>query len=122
VPKHRYGDADPLVHANNTAPIGTGPYVFKEWVRGSHVIWTAIRLLEQGAALCRSVGGPLHPDPAARTIAYEVGDVDLGYRTPVPYRDVERLKKNPKISIEEKGYAYDPPNIIILEANLEMNI
>jgi peptide/nickel transport system substrate-binding protein len=120
VPKHRYGDADPLVHPNNTAPIGTGAYIFKEWVRGSHVIWDRNpnywnpALPNVDRLVARFI-----PDPAARTVAFEVGDVDLGYRTPVPYRDVERLRKNPKISIEEKGYAYDPPNIVILEANLE---
>jgi peptide/nickel transport system substrate-binding protein len=120
VPKHRYGDADPLTHVNNTAPIGTGPYVFKEWVRGSHVIWERNEnywnksLPHVDRLVARFV-----LDPAARTIAFETGDVDVGYRTPVPYRDVERLKKNPKITFEENGYAYDPPNIIILEANLE---
>ncbi|MES2193330.1 MAG: ABC transporter substrate-binding protein [Pseudomonadota bacterium] len=120
VPKHRYGEADPLVHANNTAPIGTGPFVFKEWVRGSHVIWDRNKSYwNKSLPYIDRLVARFIPDPAARTIAYEVGDVDLGYRTPVPYRDVERLKKNPKIVIEEKGYAYDPPNIIILEANLE---
>jgi peptide/nickel transport system substrate-binding protein len=120
VPKHLYGDADPLVHPNNTAPIGTGPYVFKEWVRGSHVIWERnANYWNKSLPYVDRLVARFIPDPAARTIAYEVGDVDLGYRTPVPYRDVERLAKNPKISVEEKGYAYDPPNIIILEANLE---
>jgi peptide/nickel transport system substrate-binding protein len=120
VPKHRYGDADPLVHVNNTAPVGTGPYVFKEWVRGSHVIWDRNpNYWDRSLPNIDRLVAKFISDPAARTVAYEVGDVDLGYRTPVPYRDVERLAKNPKISIEEKGYEYDPPNIIILEANLE---
>jgi peptide/nickel transport system substrate-binding protein len=120
VPKHRYGDADPLTHVNNTAPIGTGPYVFKEWVRGSHVIWDRNpnywneTLPHVDRLVVRFI-----PDAAARTIAFETADADLGYRTPVPYRDLDRLKQNPKISFEEKGYAYDPPNIIIVEANLE---
>jgi peptide/nickel transport system substrate-binding protein len=120
VPKHRYGDADPLVHVNNTAPVGTGPYVFKEWIRGSHVIWDRNpNYWNKSLPNIDRLVARFIPDPAARTVAYEVGDVDLGYRTPVPYRDVERLTKNPKIAVEEKGYAYDPPNIIILEANLE---
>jgi peptide/nickel transport system substrate-binding protein len=120
VPKHRYGDADPLTHVNNTAPVGTGPYVFKEWVRGSHVIWDRnANYWNKSLPYVDRLVARFILDPAARTIAFETGDVDIGYRTPVPYRDVERLRKNPKISIEEKGYAYDPPNIIILETNLD---
>jgi len=120
VPKHRYGDADPLTHPNNIAPIGTGPFVFKEWVRGSHAIWERNpNYWNRSLPHIDRLVGRFILDPAARTIAFETGDVDIGYRTPVPYRDIERLKKNPKISFEEKGYAYDPPNIIILEANLE---
>ena len=120
VPKHRYGDADPLTHPNNTAPVGTGAFVFKEWVRGSHAIWERNpNYWNKSLPHIDRLVARFILDPAARTIAFETGDVDIGYRTPVPYRDVERLKKNPKISFEEKGYAYDPPNIIILEANLE---
>jgi peptide/nickel transport system substrate-binding protein len=38
VPKHIYdGKGDPLLNPNNRAPIGTGPFVFKEWVLGSYV-------------------------------------------------------------------------------------
>jgi peptide/nickel transport system substrate-binding protein len=123
VPKHRYGDADPLTHANNTAPVGTGPYVFKEWVRGSHVIWErSPNYWNPALPHVDRLVARFMEDPASRTIAFETGDVDIGYRTPVPYRDVERLQKNPKIAFEEKGYAYDPPNIIILEANLENEI
>ncbi|SDI20043.1 peptide/nickel transport system substrate-binding protein [Bradyrhizobium lablabi] len=120
VPKHRYGDADPLTHVNNAAPIGTGPYVFREWVRGSHVIWDRNpNYWNKPLPYVDRLVARFISDPAARTIAFETADVDLGYRTPVPYRDVERLKKNPKISFDENGYVYDPPNIIIIEANLE---
>jgi peptide/nickel transport system substrate-binding protein len=120
VPKHRYGDADPLTHVNNTAPIGTGPYVFKEWVRGSHVIWERNpNYWNKELPYLDKLVARFVLDAAARTIAFETGDVDLGYRTPVPYRDVDRLKTNPKITLDEEGYEYDPPNIIIVEANLE---
>ena len=39
IPKHRYEGMEPTASPNNTAPIGTGPFRFKEWVRGSHVIY-----------------------------------------------------------------------------------
>ena len=103
------------VMANNP-----GPFTFKEWVRGSHVIWERNpNYWNKELPYLDKLVARFILDAAARTIAFETGDVDLGYRTPVPYRDVDRLKKNPKITFDGEGYEYDPPNIIIMEANLE---
>lgn len=124
VPSHLYGeDESPLTHPNNTAPIGTGPYVFKEWVRGSHVIWEKNPdywnpdLPRVDRLVARFI-----LDPSARTIAFETGEVDIGYRTPVPFRDLDRLAEMEHIEFTDEGYAYDPPNIIIVEANLRDEI
>lgn len=119
VPAHLYGpDENPLTHPNNTAPIGTGPYRFKEWVRGSHVIWEKnAEYWNPDLPLVDTLVAKFILDPSARTIAFETGEIDIGYRTPVPFRDIDRLKAVPHIAFTDKGYAYDPPNIIIVEAN-----
>src|SRR3954468_5920362 len=36
LPKHVYAGGDPLASLPNNARIGTGPWKFKEWMRGSH--------------------------------------------------------------------------------------
>ena len=37
VPKHLYEGTDFKTNANNNAPIGTGPFMFKEWQKGSFI-------------------------------------------------------------------------------------
>ncbi|MCB1396631.1 MAG: ABC transporter substrate-binding protein [Rhodobacter sp.] len=120
VPSHLYGpDENPLTHPNNTAPIGTGAYVFKEWVRGSHVVWEKNpNYWNPDLPKIDTLVAKFILDPSARTIAFETGDVDIGYRTPVPFRDLERLEATGHIDMTNLGYAYDPPNIVIVECNL----
>jgi peptide/nickel transport system substrate-binding protein len=119
VPSHLYKEGqNPLTHPNNTAPIGTGAYVFKEWVRGSHVIWKKNpNYWNPELPRIDTLVAKFILDPSARTIAFETGGVDIGYRTPVPYRDIARLETLPHLKFTSDGYAYDPPNIIIVEAN-----
>lgn len=119
-PHHVYKEGDdPLTHPNNFAPIGTGAYVFKEWVRGSHAVWEKNpNYWNPDLPVVDRLVGRFIADASARAIAFETGDVDVGYRTPVTLRDLERLKKMQHLDFTDRGYAYDPPNIIMLEAHL----
>lgn len=120
VPSHLYKEGqDVLTHPNNTAPVGTGPFVLKEWVRGSHILWEANpNYWNESLPLIKTLVAKFILDASARVIAFQTGDVDVGYRTPVPFRDIDTLKSSKTIAFESKGYEYDPPNIIIVEANL----
>lgn len=119
LPRHIYEGTDPATNTNNAAPIGTGPFIFKEWVRGSHVIyernpsyWDAPK-----PYLDRLVVRFI-PDAAARSAAFETGQVDLGYRTPVSLADVERLRRHADLRFETKGNSYSF-NVTKLEFNLD---
>lgn len=119
IPKHIFDGADPLTNPAISAPIGTGPYKFKEWVRGSHIVYERNpdywdkpkpyidRLIVRVVA-----------DPAAAAIAFETGTVDLGYRTPVPLADLARLKAVPTLRFETRGNSYSY-NVTRLEFNLD---
>ncbi len=119
IPKHIYDGTDPFTNRNNRAPIGTGPFRFKEWVRGDHVVyernedyWDSPRpYLDQLVV-------KFIPDAAARSAALESGEVDLGYRTPVALSDVERLRNARRLVFETKGYEYSN-NVLMINFNTE---
>lgn len=110
LPKHVYDGKPYLSNPANAAPIGTGPFVFKEWVRGSHITydrnpdyWDAPRPYIDRLVI------RLISDPSAAVAAFETQAVDLGFNNPVPLNEVERLKALSYIGIETRGYEYNAP-------------
>ena len=119
VPKHIYDGTDPVTNPANNAPIGTGPYKFKEWSRGNYVIfeknpdyWNP-DLPRIDRMVCKFV-----PDPGARSVAFENGSGDIGYRTPVALADLERLRKLPHLVFSTDGTSYSY-NVSLLQFNLD---
>lgn len=118
VARHVYGQAKPETHPNATAPIGTGPFVFREWVRGSHVIlernphyWDAPRpYLDR--IVVRFIG-----DSAATVAALEAGEVHFSTGG-VPLTDIARLQGNPRLAVEDRREPYIN-GIMRIEFNLE---
>ncbi|MFM9616221.1 ABC transporter substrate-binding protein, partial [Streptomyces niveiscabiei] len=83
------------------APVGTGPYIFKEWVRGSHIVYERNPTYwDKPKPYIDRLVVKFIPDAAARAVAFEAGTVDLGGETPVPLSELDRLKNDPRIGIE----------------------
>lgn len=105
IARHLYEGTDLKTNPANFAPIGTGPYRFVEWQRGSHT------LLERNPEY-RDRDYPFFdnvllryiPDAGARLAAFEAGELDLGFSTPVPLNEVERLKASGQFEILLRGY------------------
>lgn len=117
LPAHRYQSENYAESPNGNAPVGTGPFVFEEWKRGSYVklkrnptYWQA-GLPHLDGFVARFVG-----DAAAATIAVETGEAD--YATDTAYADLERLRQNPKLSVNVYTDAY-LNNAEVFEFNLE---
>ena len=118
VPKHLYEGTNIPENPHNAAPIGTGPYKFVEWVRGSHALFTRNE----------NYWGAPKPhldqiifrfiiDPAAAVAAIETGEVQVS-TTNIPLTDVERLKANPNLVVDTRPAPYSP-SIARAEFNLE---
>jgi peptide/nickel transport system substrate-binding protein len=119
IPRHIYEGTDPLANPNNTAPIGTGPYKFKEWVRGSHILYERNPdYWDSDLPRIDRMVFKFLPDPGARSIAFENASADIGYRTPVAYADLARLKKMPHLVFETVGTSYSY-NVSSLQFNLD---
>lgn len=106
LPKHIYQETKNYVgHPANQRPIGTGPYVFKQWVRGAYLelernpnYWDAPRPYIDRLVF-RNIS-----DLSASAAALETGSVDIGYNNPVPINDLPRLRKLPHLGVETRGY------------------
>lgn len=119
VPRHLYEGTKVADNPHNNAPVGTGPFVFKEWVRGSHVefvrnenYWDAPRPYVD-RLIIRFI-----PDASARAIALETGEAHIGASTPIPLSDLARFEALPNIAFERRGYGYKN-NLSRIEFNFE---
>jgi ABC-type transport system substrate-binding protein len=92
VPKHVYAGSDPVTNPANNAPIATGPWKFKEWVRGSHFEYVKNENYwkKDEPYLDRLIIRYVR-DPAGRAAAMEAGDIHIGVFNPVAPPDIKRL-------------------------------
>jgi peptide/nickel transport system substrate-binding protein len=119
VPRHIYDGSDALTNRNGSAPVGTGPFIFKEWVKGSHIAyarnpdyWDAPKPYLDGVVI------KFIKDPAERISAIETGEVQLAPATPVPVVELDRLRSRPDLVFESRGYSYTN-QVVRLEFNLD---
>lgn len=118
VPKHLYASGDPLSNPHNNAPIGTGPYRFKQWQRGSFIEFE--RNPDYWGATPAGVDTlylKVVPDSASRLAAFENGSLDAGGQSPVPLSDLARITQSGKLHYTTRGYSYS-----ITPTMLEFNL
>lgn len=119
VPRHLYEGTDAAGNPHNAAPVGTGPFRFKEWVRGSHIVYERNpEYWDKPKPFIDRLIVRFVNDAAAASVGFETGTIDLGYRTPVSLADLDRLKKLPLLRFETKGNSYSS-NVTRLEFNLD---
>jgi peptide/nickel transport system substrate-binding protein len=119
VPRHIYEGSDVATNRNGAAPIGTGPFVFKEWVKGSHIVyarntdyWDHPKPYLDGLVI------KFMKDPAERISAIKNGVIQLAPGTPVPPAELDRLRSNSDLAFESRGYTYTN-QVVRLEFNLD---
>ncbi|TWI67342.1 peptide/nickel transport system substrate-binding protein [Pseudoduganella lurida] len=117
LPQHLYEGTDVVTNPHNVKPVGTGPFRFKEWQRGSHIILerNPDYYIKGLPHLDRIVWKVIN-DSASRAAALETGAAQYAARNPVTFSDAARLAKRGDLVIDTKQYE---PNTYWLEFNLK---
>lgn len=106
VPKHLYEGTDIMKNKLNNAPVGTGPFVFREYERGQYIIaernpnyWRG----EQYPYLDRIVWRIIK-DKSAAAAAMEAGELHESGFIGFSMADIERFSKDDRFTVGTKGY------------------
>jgi peptide/nickel transport system substrate-binding protein len=111
IPKHLLEGKDINTASFNRAPVGTGPFKFKEWVTGDHVSVVRNDNYYKGRPMLAQIIMKIIPDENSTLVALEAGEVD---ETGVPPKDYQRLKAKAGINVFE----YDALTYTYLAFNL----
>ncbi len=107
LPEHVYAGSDPLTNPANNEPIGTGPFKFGEWERGSHLILERNEnYWDQPKPYLDRIVYRFIPDGIARSAALESGEADISVLSTVPLPEIQRLGELDHLDLETRGYDY----------------
>ena len=106
VPKHVYAGTDIMTNPANNAPIGSGPWKLKQWVRGSHMEFVRNDAYwQKGLPYLDRLIIRFLRDSASRAAAMEAGEIQLGVGNPVPQPEIKRLTASGKLVATTRGYS-----------------
>lgn len=121
LPAHLYTLDEAIRNPLNSAPIGTGPFVFKEWVRGSHIIYERNPHYWQAdlpESKAQRIIFRIIPDSTARLNGFKNQSIDLGAHSPIPLSELPSLSEFEHLDTTTMGYE-DNATITALEFNLD---
>lgn len=75
LPKHLYQGTDWSKNPRNETPVGTGPFILEEWVKGSHISYKANTSYYRGRPFLDRVVVRFISDPRAVQEAFRAGEI-----------------------------------------------
>lgn len=119
LPAHLYDLGTALTNPLNNAPVGTGPYRFKEWQQGSHIIYERNeQYWQKGLPEVDRLIFRVLPDSSSRLNGLQNGQIDIGPRNPIPLSEIPLIEKTPHLDFTTRGFE-ENANIAMLEFNLD---
>ena len=108
VPKHLWAGSDPKKNQYLTNPVGTGPFVFKEWVRSDRVAFTANKnYFRKGRPYVDQVIFKVVPDASVGLETFKNGELDAVFS--------RGMAGGPPYSLVRQLVQTKPENMVISE-------
>jgi peptide/nickel transport system substrate-binding protein len=118
LPAHLYDGADIRQNPANLRPVGTGPFRFVEWRRGSAIVLERNpNYFEEGRPYLDRIVFRVIPDTQARGAAVESGEVDMVFHSTAAASDARRLGALPHLNVTTDGYFFDS-TVAFMEFNM----
>lgn len=102
-PKHLLENTDVTKSPLSRKPVGTGPFVFKDWVPGEKIVLEANSNYFEGKPYLKRVVFRIIPDPTTMFLELKTGGVDHMGLTPIQY---ERQSDNFAFHRDFRKYRY----------------
>jgi len=114
LPKHLYEGTKIDENPYNWKPVGTGPFVFKEYVKGSHaIIERNPNYWKKDLPYLDRVVFKIIPDTQSRIMAMDKHEIDFLMTWPAHPEGIPRWEKDPAISVVKTPGVVGPSEIII---------
>ncbi len=116
LPKHLLEGKDYYKSDFIYKPVGTGPFMFKEWVKGSHIILVKNPdYWDKGKPLLDQIIIRIITDASSIVAALQAGELDYVFRG-LPYEVYPTLVKNPKLDVIP---SLNPPYKLVVQFNCQ---
>jgi peptide/nickel transport system substrate-binding protein len=119
LPAHLYDNTDIRTNPANLKPVGTGPFRFVEWRRGSAIVVERNpNYFETGKPYLDRIVFRVIPDTQSRGAAVESGEADMVFHSTAAASDARRLGALPKLQLTTNGYYFDS-TVAFMEVNMD---
>lgn len=117
LPSHLFKGTDAKTNwATTQNPVGTGPFRFSSWQRGSHItLERNEKYWDHGKPYMDGLIIRILPNAASRIQALIAGEIDFIPMVYFPLNDAKLVAENPSLKIVKSGFA---PNMTYLSFNL----
>ena len=114
LPAHVFQGSDvPKSEASLSKPVGNGPFMLQEWVRGDHLTFVKNpNYWRKGQPYLDKIVVKIMPDAAARVLALRAGEVDFIDEYYFPLSAYAQFAKDPNYIVQDISYPSDDLAII----------
>lgn len=110
IPRHLYEGTDYQDNEWNQTPIGTGPFKFEEWERGSYIhLVRNDDYWKEGKPYLDEIYFQVIPDAASRVAALETGRAHMSRGEDIEFFDVPRVSQLDHLEMTTQGWEMFAP-------------